>query len=86
MDLRWSRNEGRNEAPAGSAPPIPNADFTKPTATAKPPSIRICVSLGLWHGVYEGRTYDWIRLFRPDGSLVPTEALLRALLQKRGQI
>jgi Uma2 family endonuclease len=32
------------------------------------------VSLGLWHGVVSGREDDWIRLFRADGSLVPTEA------------
>lgn len=37
-------------------------------------SEQLGVSLGLWHGVYEGKTYDWVRLFRPDGSLVPSEA------------
>jgi Uma2 family endonuclease len=51
--------------------------------------------LGAWHGIVEGREGDWVRLFRPDGSLVPaaeeraeaaeTEiARLRALLEKRG--
>jgi Uma2 family endonuclease len=51
--------------------------------------------VGLWHGVYEDREGDWVRLFRPDGSLIPTpeeraEAAeaeltrLRALLEKRG--
>lgn len=30
------------------------------------------VFLGSWHGVVEGREMDWIRLFRPDGTLVPT--------------
>jgi Uma2 family endonuclease len=29
--------------------------------------------VGLWHGVVEGKPDDWVRLFRPDGSLVPTE-------------
>ena len=37
-------------------------------------SEQLGVSLGLWHGVYLGREYDWVRLFHPDGSLVPTEA------------
>ncbi len=27
--------------------------------------------LGAWHGVVDGREGDWVRLFRPDGSLVP---------------
>jgi hypothetical protein len=31
-------------------------------------------SVGLWHGVVEGKQADWVRLFRPDGSLVPTQA------------
>ena len=35
-------------------------------------SEQLGVSLGLWHGAYLGRTYDWVRLFRPDGSLVPS--------------
>jgi Uma2 family endonuclease len=30
--------------------------------------------LGLWHGSWLGREGDWVRMFRPDGSLVPTEA------------
>jgi Uma2 family endonuclease len=31
-------------------------------------------SVGLWHGTVEGKEDDWVRLFRPDGSLIPTEA------------
>ena len=35
-------------------------------------------SVGLWHGIavkaLQKREDDWLRLFRPDGSLVPTEA------------
>ena len=30
------------------------------------------VFVGLWHGVAKDEEHDWIRLFRPDGSLVPT--------------
>jgi Uma2 family endonuclease len=37
-------------------------------------SEQLGVSLGLWHGVHEGKEYDWVRLFRPDGSLVPDAA------------
>jgi len=29
--------------------------------------------LGLWHGEVEKREGDWVRLYHPDGSLVPTE-------------
>lgn len=51
------------------------------------------VLVGLWHGVVEERRYDWVRLFRPDGTLVQTAeeakdaeiARLRALLEERGQ-
>jgi Uma2 family endonuclease len=37
-------------------------------------SEQLGVSLGLWHGVWSDREADWVRLFRRDGSLVPTEA------------
>jgi Uma2 family endonuclease len=58
-------------------------------------SEQLGVSLGLWHGVVEGRKDDWVRLFHPDGSLVPTAeeraeaaeaelARLRALLASDG--
>ena len=29
---------------------------------------------GVWRGVVGGRKDDWVRLFRSDGSLIPTEA------------
>jgi hypothetical protein len=35
-------------------------------------SERLGVFVGLWHGIVDRREYDWVRLFRPDGSLVPT--------------
>jgi Uma2 family endonuclease len=28
--------------------------------------------LGLWHGVYQGMTTHWLRLFAADGTLIPT--------------
>ncbi|MEA2563842.1 MAG: hypothetical protein QOH06_5346 [Acidobacteriota bacterium] len=36
-------------------------------------SEQLGVLLGLWDGVWEGQEATWVRLFRPDGSLVPTE-------------
>ena len=62
-------------------------------------SEQLGVFLGLWHGKVEGREGDWVRLYRSDGSLLPTEAeaerqraevaeaelaRLRALLEERG--
>ena len=35
-------------------------------------SEQLGVFLGTWHGAVDGRKGDWVRLFRPDGSLVPT--------------
>jgi Uma2 family endonuclease len=35
-------------------------------------SEQLGVFLGLWHGEVDARTGDWVRLYRPDGSLVPT--------------
>ncbi|MEN3002682.1 MAG: Uma2 family endonuclease [Armatimonadota bacterium] len=32
------------------------------------------VWLGVWEGEYQGRRYRWLRLYYPDGSLVPTAA------------
>ncbi len=29
--------------------------------------------LGLWHGFREDKEADWVRLYRPDGTLVPTQ-------------
>jgi len=37
-------------------------------------SEQLGVFLGLWQGIVDGREGDWVRLFRPDGTLVPTEA------------
>ncbi|HEY4596726.1 MAG TPA: hypothetical protein VIJ02_10025, partial [Thermoanaerobaculia bacterium] len=35
-------------------------------------SERLGVFIGLWHGIVDRREYDWVRLYRPDGTLVPT--------------
>jgi Uma2 family endonuclease len=37
-------------------------------------SEQLGASLGLWHGVVDRRNRNWVRLFRPDGTLVPTQA------------
>jgi hypothetical protein len=58
-------------------------------------SEKLGLFVGVWTGPVEGRTYEWVRLFRPDGSLVLTNeeraeaaeaelARLRALLEERG--
>lgn len=36
-------------------------------------SEQLGVFFGFWHGVVGRRKGDWLRLFRPDGTLVPTE-------------
>lgn len=70
----------------------------RPDANGRLWSEQLGVFLGLWQGVVDGREGDWVRLFRPDGTLVPTEAeaeraradaaeaeiaRLRALLEER---
>ena len=37
-------------------------------------SEQLGASFGFWRGVFNNRTYTWLRLFRPDGNLVPTNA------------
>lgn len=47
----------------------------EPDEHGRIPSEQLGVSLGLWHGELKGLSgtaRDWVRLFRPDGSLVPT--------------
>jgi Uma2 family endonuclease len=66
-----------------------------PDAQGRLWSERLGVSLGFWHGARFGKESTWLRMFRPDGSLVPTmeeraeaaeaEVLrLRTLLEERG--
>ncbi len=35
-------------------------------------SAQLRAFVGVWHGAVKDKEYDWVRLFRPDGSLVPT--------------
>ncbi len=44
------------------------------SATGRLWSRELEVELGVWHGEYDGLTDNWLRLFRPDGRLIPTEA------------
>src|SRR5262245_24415724 len=32
------------------------------------------LDLGTWHGIYRAREANWVRLFQPDGRMIPTEA------------
>lgn len=36
-------------------------------------SEQLGVFLGLWQGEFDGKPGAWVRLFRPDGSLIPTD-------------
>lgn len=45
----------------------------EPDAEGRLRSEQLGALLGLWHGAHEGRETDWVRLFRADGSLLPTE-------------
>jgi Uma2 family endonuclease len=67
-----------------------------PDARGRLRSEQLGVFLGRWHGVWERQEADWVRLYRPDGSLVPTAeeqakaaeaelARLRALLAQHDQ-
>lgn len=40
---------------------------------------------GVWEGEYNGRRYRWVRLYRPDGSLVPTKEELVAQERQRAE-
>jgi Uma2 family endonuclease len=43
-------------------------------------SEQLGASFGFWRGTWMGREADWFRLFRPDGSLVPTAEEVQAQL------
>ncbi|CUU34872.1 MAG: Uma2 family endonuclease [Armatimonadetes bacterium] len=40
---------------------------------------------GTWDGEYNGRRYRWVRLYRADGSLVPTKEELVTLERQRAE-
>jgi Uma2 family endonuclease len=44
----------------------------EPDAAGRLWSEQLGASFGFWRGVWMGQEADWFRLFRPDGSLVPT--------------
>ncbi len=46
----------------------------EPNARGRLWSERLGLELGLWRGVYMAKEATWVRLFYPDGRLVPTEA------------
>jgi len=67
-----------------------------PDAQSRLWSTQLGVSLGFWHGDWRRNEALWVRLFRPDGSMVPTSeeraeaaeaeiARLRALLAESEQ-
>lgn len=48
-------------------------------------SEQLGVFLGLWHGVVERRDDNWVRLFRTDGSLIPTSAERADAAERRAE-
>jgi Uma2 family endonuclease len=44
----------------------------EPDAQGRLWSERLGAFLGVWHGIREDRERDWVRLYRPDRSLLPT--------------
>jgi Uma2 family endonuclease len=56
-----------------------------PDAQGRLWSEQLGASLGLWHGVIGSREGDWVRLFRPDGSLVPTDREQLAAEHRRAE-
>ena len=56
--------EGFRLAGASYRPIVPNAQ-------GRLVSERLGLELGLWQGVYRQQTATWVRLFHPDGRLVP---------------
>ncbi|HWM90687.1 MAG TPA: Uma2 family endonuclease [Thermoanaerobaculia bacterium] len=65
-DPKHRKLEGfRLAAPGTYRPLLPDAD-------GRFWSEQLGLSIGLWHGVWMRSEADWIRLFRPDGSLVAT--------------
>ena len=57
----------------------------EPDAQGRLRSVQLGVLLGLWHGVRQGTEADWIRLFRTDGTLVPTEAEAERLRAEKAE-
>lgn len=43
-----------------------------PNAQGRFWSQQLGVFIGPWHGIHDRHEADWVRLFRPDGTLVPT--------------
>jgi Uma2 family endonuclease len=41
--------------------------------------------VGLWHGVVSDKKADWVRLYRPDGTLVPTPQELYEAERQRAE-
>lgn len=61
------RLEGFRLAPPGVYRPLES------DAQGRLRSEQLGLLLGLWHGALRGHEADWVRLFREDGSLLPTE-------------
>ena len=57
-----------------------------PDAQGRLWSEQLGVFLGLWHGVWMRSEADWVRLFRADGSLVPTSEEAEEAERQRAEL
>ena len=48
-------------------------------------SEQLGVFLGLWHGIWKAQEANWVRLFHPDGTLVPTEVEAERLRAEKAE-
>lgn len=56
-----------------------------PNPQGRLPSEQLGVELGLWQGLREDQNTTWVRLFHPDGSLVPSKEELHEAAEARAE-
>ncbi|HSF42006.1 MAG TPA: Uma2 family endonuclease [Thermoanaerobaculia bacterium] len=56
-----------------------------PDAQGRLPSERLGVSVAFWRGLARTKVRSWVRLFRPDGTLVPTPEEREEIQRRRAE-
>ncbi|HSK75987.1 MAG TPA: Uma2 family endonuclease [Thermoanaerobaculia bacterium] len=56
-----------------------------PDSQGRLPSERLGVSVGFWRGLARTQVRNWVRLFRPDGTLVPTPEEREEIQRRRAE-
>ncbi|HSN85328.1 MAG TPA: Uma2 family endonuclease [Thermoanaerobaculia bacterium] len=56
-----------------------------PDAQGRLPSGRLGVSVAFWRGLARTKVRSWVRLFRPDGTLVPTPEEREEIQRRRAE-